>query len=182
MHPTQNPWLGVLVSMWTGLKKSSPRLAGVVAIAGIFGGIYLLVNSIKIVGHAVEIAGTTVHLAYVQTFVFLFGFIGAVVIVWAVEGKTRVQRIFMPGADENRSMLDWVGRLFRSRSEKRKPLTDLSPQIKAIEKDAMAMAVLAGLGMIAAAIRALGRLILLALIFLAIAWSIAPFPASFAPS
>ena len=105
----------------------------------------------------------------------------AILMVLLFEGRTRVQQWFMPSADENHALVDWIGRLVKSRSEKRNPLADLSPQMKAVEKEPVAMATLAGLGMIGAGLRSLGRYMLVAIIVMAFAWALAPFAASLAP-
>lgn len=107
--------------------------------------------------------------------------VGAVIVVLLFEGRTRIQQWIMPSADENHALVDWVGRLVKSRSERRAPLAEFSPQMKAIEKDPVAMATLAGLGMIGAGLRSMGRYMLVAIIVLALAWSLAPFAASLAP-
>ena len=129
----------------------------------------------------ITVAATVTELLWELSIVFTGGLAGAILMVMFLEGKTRAQKVMMPGADENQSLLEWVGRVVGSRSELRKPLAHVPPQLAAIEKDPVAVAILAGLGSIGAGLRALGRYILLAVIFLAIAWSLAPFAASLAP-
>ena len=129
----------------------------------------------------VVVAGSVVELLWELAIVVSVGFAFSIGIVLVVEGRTRVQQGMMPGADENHSLVDWIGRVVQSRSEKRKPLETVPEQLQSVEDDPTAIAILVGLGSIGSAIRALGRYILMALLFLAIAWSLAPFAASLAP-
>ena len=147
----------------------------------LFVGFIALAFGIWFLWRGVQIAATVTDLLWELVIVVVVGIAATVMIVLLLEGRTRIQKGVMPGADENHSLVDWIGRLVQSRSEKRNPLTALSPQMESIEKDPVAMAILAGLGSIGSGIRALGRYMLMAILFLAIAWSLAPFAASLAP-
>lgn len=140
-----------------------------------------VVAGIYFLWKGITIGATIADLLWELAIVFAAGVAGMICIVMLIEGRTRVQKVVMPGADENHSLLDWIGRVVGSRSEKRNPLTDVSPLLQTIEDDHTSIAIMVGLGMIASSIRALGRYILMAMMFMAIAWSLAPFAASLAP-
>ena len=156
---------------WKSIGKYLVLGAGILAI--IVGGYFLW--------RGVVVAATVTDLLWELAIVVAGGIAAMIGIVMLLEGRTRVQQVVMPGADENHALVDWIGRVVRSRSELRKPLTEVSPHLARIENDPVAAAVLAGIGSLASSIRALGRYLLMAILFLAIAWSLAPFAASLAP-
>ena len=157
-----------------GMARIIKYVSLVVSVCAVAVGIWFLWKGITV-------AGSVTELLWELAIVVSAGFAFSIGIVLAVEGRTRIQQGMMPGADENHSLIDWIGRVVKSRSEKRKPLEGVTKHLKSVEQDPTAIAILVGLGSIGSAIRALGRYLLMAILFLAIAWSLAPFAASLAP-
>ena len=157
-----------------GMARIIKYISLAISICAIAVGIWFLWRGIVV-------ASTVVELLWELAIVICTGLAASIGIVLLVEGRTRVQQGVMPGADENHSLVDWIGRVVQSRSERRKPLSGISKHLRSVEDDPTAVAILVGLGSIGSAIRALGRYLLMALLFLAIAWSLAPFAASLAP-
>ena len=152
----------------------------IILYASIIVGVLAALVGLYLLWRGAVIASTVVDLLWELAIVISGGIAASIGIVMLLEGKTKAQQVVMPGADENQALLRWIGRVVQSRSSEREPQTT-PPQLLTVEEDPQATAILVGLGSIGSAIRALGRYLLMAILFLAIAWSLAPFAASLAP-
>lgn len=170
-----NPEAAVREAYRAGMKRLGLWGMVIVGVVAALVGLWFLWRGIKI--------GETITDLLWEMGIATVAAIGiAIVLAIIMEGRTRVQQIVMPSADENHSLLDWIGRLVRSRSALRRPMPIApTPQLEAIEKDPVAMAVLAGLGMIGAGIRSGCKWVFFGLIIMGMVWAFAPLADSLAP-